>query len=213
MASEVTLQQLITQSAQATADAIASVLTARTASISLPIYDWDLKDAYHSFSIFCHTLENWLLLNCITPDTEDHLQYIFAALGTKSLEMHVQWMPTGNKEEQRATKQKLLPSSTESNRELHTTSTSMCALENLRMLWPGWQRTHKISSHTSTCITGMGRLMNAVLAVNMLMDHCKMINDEHQVHKLLHHIIRAYHHEGKLLSKLMPNHSRHPLAS
>ena len=58
MASELTPQQLITQSAQATADAIASALTARTASISLPIYDWDSKDAYHSFSIFQHTLEN-----------------------------------------------------------------------------------------------------------------------------------------------------------
>ena len=72
MASEPTPQQLITQSAQATADAIASMLTARTASISLPIYDWDSKDAYHSFSIFWHTLENWLL-NGITPDSEDHL--------------------------------------------------------------------------------------------------------------------------------------------
>ena len=90
MASEPTPQQLITQSAQATADTIASPLTARTASISLPIYNWDWKDAYHSFSIFWHTLENWLLLNCIMPDSEDHLSYIFAALGTKSLEMHVQ---------------------------------------------------------------------------------------------------------------------------
>ena len=95
MASEPTPQQLITQSAQATANAIASVLTARMASISLPIYDWDSQDAYHSFSIFCHTLENWLLLNCIPPDSEDHLWSVFAALGTKSLEMHAQWMPTG----------------------------------------------------------------------------------------------------------------------
>ena len=50
MATELTLQQLITQSAQATADTIASALTAQTASISLPTYDWDSKDAYHSFS-------------------------------------------------------------------------------------------------------------------------------------------------------------------
>ena len=106
MASEPTPQQLITQSAQATADAIASVLMARTASISLPIYEWDSKDSYHSFSIFWHTLENWLLLNHIMPDSEDHLQYVFASLGTKSLEMHAQWMPTGSKEEQRATKVK-----------------------------------------------------------------------------------------------------------
>ena len=73
MATEPTPQQLITESAQATADAIVSMLTARTASISLPIYDLDSKDAYHSFSIFWHTLENWLLLNCIMPDSEDHL--------------------------------------------------------------------------------------------------------------------------------------------
>ena len=47
MASEPTPmpQQLITQSVQATADAIASALTARTASISLPVYDWNSQDA------------------------------------------------------------------------------------------------------------------------------------------------------------------------
>ena len=108
MASELTPmpQQLISQSAQATADAIASALMARTASIRLPIYDWNSQDAYHSFSIFCHTLENWLLLNHILPDSKDHLRYVFAALGTKSLEMHAQWIPTGSEEEQRATKAK-----------------------------------------------------------------------------------------------------------
>ena len=99
MASDLMPQQLMTQSDQATGDAIASALTARTASISLPVYDWNSRDAYHSFSIFCRTLENWLLLNCIPPDSEDHLRYAFAALGTKSLEMHAQWMPTGSKEE------------------------------------------------------------------------------------------------------------------
>ena len=108
MASEPTPmpQQLITQPAQATAYAIASALTTRTASISLPVYDSNSQDAYHSFSIFCHTLENWLLLNCIPPDSEDHLRYVFAALGTKSLEMHAQWMPTSSEEEQKATKVK-----------------------------------------------------------------------------------------------------------
>ena len=106
MASEPTPQQLITQSAQATADAIASALTARTASISLPVYNWDSQDAYHSFSIFCSILQNWLLLNPIPPDSKDHLRYVFAALGTKSLEVHAQWMPTGSEEEQKATKVK-----------------------------------------------------------------------------------------------------------
>ena len=43
MTSELTPQQLITQSAKATADAIASTLTARTASTSLPTYDWAPK--------------------------------------------------------------------------------------------------------------------------------------------------------------------------
>ena len=52
MAIEPNPQQLIDQSAQATANAIASTLTAQTTSIRLPTYDWDLKDAYHSFSIF-----------------------------------------------------------------------------------------------------------------------------------------------------------------
>ena len=108
MASEPTPmpQQLISQSAQATADAIASTLTARTASISLPVYDWNSQDAYHSLSIFCCTLENWLLLNCILPDSKDHLRYVFAALCTKSLEMHAQWMPAGSKEERKVTKAK-----------------------------------------------------------------------------------------------------------
>ena len=73
MALEPTPQQLITQSAKATANTITSALVARTTSISLPIYDWDSKDAYHSFSIFWHTRENWLLLNHIMPDSEDHL--------------------------------------------------------------------------------------------------------------------------------------------
>ena len=104
MATELTLQQLIIQSTQA--NAIPSALTAQTASISLPIYDWDSKDAYHSFSIFQCTLENWLLLSHIATNSEDHLQYVFTALGTKSLEMHAQWMPAGDEEEQRATKAK-----------------------------------------------------------------------------------------------------------
>ena len=43
MATKATLQQLITHSTQATANAIASALTAQTASISLPIYNWTQK--------------------------------------------------------------------------------------------------------------------------------------------------------------------------
>ena len=186
MASELTPQQLITQSAQATADAIASVLTARMASISLPIYDWDSQDAYHS-SIFWYTLENWLLLNCIPPDSKDHLRYVFAALGTKSLEMHAQWMPTGSEEEQKVTKVKA----------------------SAFIDWLQWGMTHDVNTHVH-----LGELKDIVArpgedpqdliaCIKTLMDGCKMINDEHHKHKLHCHIIHAYHHEGKLLGKLM----------
>ena len=42
-----------------------------------------------------------------------------------------------------------------------------------------------------------------VTCIKTLMDCCKMINDEHHEHKLHHCIVHAYHHEGKLLGKLM----------
>ena len=177
MASDPTPQQLITQSAQATADAIASVLTARTASISLPVYDWNSQDAYHS-SIFCHTLENWLLLNCIPPDSEDHLRYVSAALGTKSLEMHAQWMLTGSKEEQKAIKAK--------------------ASAFLNCIQQGM--THNVNTHVH-----LGELeesvarpgedpQDLVACIKTLMDRCEMINDEHRDHELCHRIIHAYCH-------------------
>ena len=186
MALEPTPQQLITQSAQATADAIASVLTARMASISLPIYNWDSQDAYHS-SIFCHTRENWLLLNCILPDSKDHLRYIFAALGTKSLEMHSQWMPTGSKEEQKATKAK--------------------ASAFLTRIQQGM--THDVNTHVclgefKDIVARLGEdPQDLVTCIKTLMDHCKMINDEHRKHKLHRRIVCAYCNEGKLLGKLM----------
>ena len=197
MASEPTPQQLIIQSAQATANTTASALTARTASISLPIYDWDSQDAYHSFSIFCHTLENWLLLNCIPPDSEDHLRYVFAALGTKSLEMHAHWMPTGSKEEQKVTRWKLLPSLTESNREWHTMLTPMCVLENLKILWPGWERTPKISLHASRhWWTTVRWSMMSITSTN-----CIAVSSVHTTMR------------ENSMGNLWTSHSRHPPAS
>ena len=180
-------QQLITQSAQATADTIASVLTARTSSISLPIYDWNSQDAYYSFSIFCRTLENWLLLNCIPPDSKDHLRYVFAALGTKSLEIHVQWMPTGSEEEQKATKAK-----------------ASAFPDHIQQ-----GMTHDINTHV--CLRELEEIVarpgedpqDLVACIKTLMDCCEMINDEHHEHKLRCHIVHAYCHEGKLLGKLM----------
>ena len=187
MASDPMPQQLITQSSQATADAIASALTARTASISLPIYDWNSQVAYHSFSIFCHTLENWLLLNCIPPDSEDHLRYVFAALDTKSLEMHAQWMPTGSEEEQKATKAK-----------------ASAFLDRIQQ-----GMTHNINTHVhlgemEEIVARLGEdPQDLVACIKTLIDHCEMINDEHCEHELCCCIIPAYQHGGKLLGKLM----------
>ena len=179
MVSEPTQQQLIIHSVQATADAIASALTARTASFGLPIYDWHSKDAYHSFSIFWHTLENWLLLKCITPDSKDHLQYVFTALGTKSLEMHAQWMPTGSEEEQRATKAK-----------------APAFLNRIH-----WRMTHDINTHV--CLEELKDVVarpgedpqDLITLIKTLMDCCKMVNDEQYEHKLHCCIIHAYCHE------------------
>ena len=187
MASDPMPQQLITQSAQATADAIASALTARTASISLPIYDWNSQDAYHSFSIFCCTLENWLLLNCILPDSEDHLRYVFAALGTKSLEMHAQWMPTSSEEEQKVTKVK-----------------ASAFLDHIQQGMTHDVNTHVHLGELEDIVARLGEdPQDLITCIKTLMDCCKMINDEHCKHELCCHIIHAYCHEGKLLGKLM----------
>ena len=99
-------QQLITESAKATAEALTNALTTRSASIALPTYNWNSKDAYRSFSLFQQMLDNWLLLNCINTDSEDHLRYVLAALGTKALELHAQWTPPGTLAERNATKAK-----------------------------------------------------------------------------------------------------------
>ena len=180
-------QQLISQSAQATADAIASMLTARTASISLPVYNWNSQDAYHSFSIFSHTLENWLLLNCILPDSKDYLRYVFAALGTKSLEMHAQWIPTGSEEEQKATKAK-----------------ASAFLDCIQQGMTHDVNTHVCLGELEEIVTRLGEDPQDLIAhMKTQMDHCKMINNEHCEHELHCHIVCAYHHEGKLLGKLI----------
>ena len=188
-----TPQQLISQSAQATAYAIASVLTARTASISLPIYDWNSQDAYHSFSIFCCTLENWLLLNCILPDSKNHLRYVFAALGTKSLEMHTQWMPTGSKEEQKATKAK-----------------ASAFLDHIQQGMTHDVNTHVYLGELEEILARLGDLQDLIACIKTLMDHCEMINDEHREHKLCRCIVRAYCTRESCEENLWPSHSRHP---
>ena len=49
---ELTPQQLIAQSAKATADALTDALTSCSAPIALPMYDWESKDAYRTFTLF-----------------------------------------------------------------------------------------------------------------------------------------------------------------
>ena len=139
--------------------------------------------------IFHHTLENWLLLNCILPDSEDHLRYVFAALGTKyhrdACTMDANWQQRGTEGMTKAKASAFLDHIQHGM--THDMSIFMCALENWKILWPGQERTPKISS---ACI-------------KTLMDQCEMINDEHRKHELCCHIVRAYCHEGKLLGKLM----------
>ena len=74
------------------------------------------------------------------------------------------------------------------------TSTPMCTLENLKEIVA---RLRKDPQDLIACI-------------KTLMDCCEMINDEHHKHKLCHHIVRAYHHEGKLLGKLMAKQFKTP---
>ena len=121
------------------------------------------------------------------PDSEDYLQYVFAALGTKSLEMHAQWMPTGSKEEQRAAKAK--------------------ASTFLNRIHQGM--THDVNTHVhlrelKDVVAKPGEDPQDLIAcIKTLMDCCKMIYDEHQEHELHYHIVHAYCHKGKLLGKLM----------
>ena len=155
--------------------------------MSLPIYNWGSKDAYHFFSIFWCTLENWFLLNHIMPDSKDHLQYIFAALGTKSLEMHAQWMPTSNDEEWRVTKVK-----------------ASAFLDRIQQGMSHNVNTHVHLRKLQDVVARLGEdPQDLITCIKTLMDCCKMINDECQEHELHHHIIFAYCHEAKLLGKVM----------
>ena len=69
--------------------------------------------------------------------------------------------------------------------------------------------THDINTHV--CLGELEEIVarpgedpqDLIACIKTLMDHCKMINDEHREHELHCHIIRAYCHEGKLLGKLM----------
>ena len=69
--------------------------------------------------------------------------------------------------------------------------------------------THDINTHVhlgelKEIVARLGEDPQDLIAcIKTLMDHCEMINDEHHEHKLCHHIICAYCHEGKLLGKLM----------
>ena len=68
--------------------------------------------------------------------------------------------------------------------------------------------THDINTHVHLgelkIVARLGEdPQDLVVNIKTLMDCCEMINDEHQEHKLHHHIVHAYRHEGNLLGKLM----------
>ena len=128
------------------------------------------KDVYHSFSIFWHTLENWLLLNCtlqltarITSDMS------FTALGTKVQEMHAQWIPTGDEEEWRATQGK-----------------SFCIfLDKIQQGMTQDVNTHAWLGELEDDVARPGEdPQDLVACIKTLMDCCEMINNEHQKHEL-----------------------------
>ena len=111
----------------------------------------------------------------------------FRALGTKSLEMHAQWMPTGSEEEQKVTKAKASAFLDQIQQGMtHNVNTHVC----LGKLKDIVARLGEDPQHLVTCI-------------KTLMDRCEMISDEHHEHKLHCRIVCAYHHEEKLLGKLM----------
>ena len=184
---ELTPQQLIANAAKATADAISNSLTSRSASIALPTYDWDSKDAFRTFSLFRQTLDNWLFLNRVKTDSEDHLRYAFAALGTKALELHAQWTPTGTEEERKVTKAK--------------------ASAFLQRIQDGM--THEVNTHVrlaeleDVIAKPNEDPQELVARIKTLMDRCEMINDAHREHELCRRIVRAYRNEARLLDKLM----------
>ena len=189
-------QQLITQSAKATADALTSALTSRSALIALPMYDWESKDAYQTFTLFRQTLDNWLFLNWVKTDSEDHLHYIFAALGTKALELHTQWMPPGTVEVCKATKAK--------------------ASAFLQKIQDGM--THEVNTHVWLAeledITAKPNEdpQELVACIKTIMDRCEMLNDAHWEHELCCRIIHAYQNDVWLLDKLMAKSFKTPLS-
>ena len=101
--------------------------------------------------------------------------------------MHAQWMPIGSEEEQRATK-----------------ANASAFLDRIHQ-----GMTHDINTHV--CLGELEDVIarlredpqDLIAHIKTLMDCCEMVNDEHHEHKLHCHIVRAYHHEEKLLGKLI----------
>ena len=184
---ELTPQQLIATATKATTDAITDSLASRSASIALPMFDWDSKDAFRTFSLFWQTLDNWLFLNQVKTDSKDHLHYAFAALGTKALDLHAQRTPTGTNEEWKATKAK--------------------ASAFLPRIQDGM--THEVNTHI--WLTELEDVIakpnedpqELVTSIKTLMDRCEMINDAYRKHKLCRCIVHPYRTEARLLDKLM----------
>ena len=95
--------------------------------------------------------------------------------------------PTGSKEEQKATKVK-----------------ASAFLDQIQQGMTHDVNTHVCLRELKDIVARLGEDPQDLIAcIKTLMDRCEMINDEHREHELHCHIICAYHHEGKLLGKLM----------
>ena len=98
------------------------------------------------------------------------------------------------KRNRRQPRPKLLPSSTVSSREWHMTSIPMCTLASWKTLWPGWERTPKISLHASRPWWTTARWsMTSIASMNYI------------IASSVHTATRE-----SSLENLWPSHSRHP---
>ena len=126
-------------------------------------------------------------MNRVKQNSEDHLRYVFAALGTKALELHAQWTPTGTEEERKETKSEgfSLPQKIQDG------------------------MTHEVNTHIRLAeLEDVVAKPNEdpqelVARIKTIMDRCEMINDAHREHELCRRIVRAYRNDARLLDKLM----------
>ena len=144
------------------------------------------KDAYHTFTLFQQTLDNWLLLNWVKTDSEDHLCYVFTTLWTKAHELHTQWTPTGTEEEQKAIKATTFLMRIQ-DRMMHELNmyVQLAELEDIIA------KPNKDHQELVSCI-------------KTIMDWCEIVNNAYCEHELCHWIVWGLYH-SYILTMQVPN--------